>query len=53
MTNDKLFDNLADDVIEGAAKNRKGAMMLLEECKIRERKPKDMGVEKERIISEG
>jgi hypothetical protein len=38
MTNDKLFDNLADDVIEGAAKNRKRAMILLEECKIRERK---------------
>ena len=29
MTNDKLFDNLADDVIEGADKNRKRAMILL------------------------
>lgn len=38
MTNDKLYDNLADDVKDGSSKNRKRAMMLLEECKIREKK---------------
>ena len=38
MTNDKLFDNLADDVKEGAKKNRIRAMQLVAVCRYREQK---------------
>lgn len=38
MINDKLFDNLADDVKEGAKKNRIHAMQLVAVCRYREQK---------------
>ena len=38
MINDKLFDNLADDVKEGAKKNRIRAMQLVAVCRYREQK---------------
>ena len=38
MTNDKLYDNLADDVKEGAKKNRIRAMQLVAVCRYREQK---------------
>lgn len=38
MTNDKLYDNLADDVKEEAKKNRIRAMQLVAVCRYREQK---------------